>query len=99
MPASDEQKMKARLLLQLRLDNTIGDGVNISYRLDSLTTVELAELDEILAEAEKLKFRAAVVNTDGVSVDPEVARNLLRQRLWILIGAQNNGGGIRIGRA
>ena len=60
----------------------------LSRRIDALNAAELTELQTILAAAEKLKFRAAKLNTDGVSVDPEEQRRLLRDRAWALLGRE-----------
>lgn len=92
MPATEAQKLKTRLLLELPLAEVAGP-------LDALTTQELAELDVILAEAEKLKFRAAVVNVDGVKVDPADQRDLLRKRVYALLGWADGPYTVTIGRA
>lgn len=92
MPASDSQKLKTRLLLELPLAEVAGP-------LDMLTTAELAELDVILAEAEKLKFRAAVVDVDGVRVDPSDQRDLLRKRVYALLSWSDGPYTVTIGRA
>jgi hypothetical protein len=92
MAATDTQKLKTRLLLELPL-------AEVSWPLDQLTVAELTELDAILAEAEKLKFRAAVVNVDGVSVDPTEQRDLLRKRVYALLGWSDGPYTVTIGRA
>jgi hypothetical protein len=92
MAATDAQKLKTRLLLALPLAEVAGP-------LDALTAPELTELDAILAQAETLKFRAAVVNVDGVSVDPDDQRSLLRQRVYALLGWSDGPYTVTIGRA
>lgn len=92
MAATDEQKLKTRLLLGITAaeaamsvaDGDDADGLNVY--LDALSALELDELDVILAQAEKVKTRAAVVDNDGVKLDPEEQRRLLRERCSALVG-------------
>ena len=86
MAATAEQKLKAPLILGVPL-------ADIEDALDALTTEQLALLDEAIAKYEPLRFRGAKLNADGVSVDPEDERRLVRDYVSALLNVANPYGG------
>lgn len=89
--ASDAQKLDTRLILQVPL-------CEIETALDDLNAAELTKLDAAIAGFEKVKFRAADIEVNGVMVKADKARQLYRDEIWNLL-EMYPGDGFTIGRA
>lgn len=82
MAATANQKLKTPLILGVPL-------ASIEVELDALSADKLTLLDEAIAKYDALRFRAAVLNVDGVSVDPEDERKLVRDYVASLLEIAN----------
>jgi hypothetical protein len=68
--------------------------------MDELTAAELVKLDAVIAGFDKVKFRAADIEKDGVTVKAAIARQLYIDEAWnILFPGCGPSDSLKIGRA
>lgn len=94
MPATREQKLKARLLLEAPRY----EAEDVDAAVEALDETELAELERILTEAADAELSTMRVSAEGVTLDPAEARAHMRRRLADLIGWDDDPSNVVIGR-
>ncbi|MNS39860.1 hypothetical protein D3C72_721580 [compost metagenome] len=94
MPATNEQKIKARLLLGAPKH----DKAAIDALIDGLDDAELAEFEAILLESADVATSNTTGTVEGVNLDDPGRRQLLAERMANLIGYELHPVEVVIGR-